>query len=475
MKERVIYLKDLFYYICRKWRIALILMLVFALVLNFYGWYRAKKAADASASSHRDELEALRENLTEKQIFDAEDRARNYFVYYRQYLDQGQYMENSVYFKLDPTAVPVFRAEYLAENWAGRSGGASESGSEPVADVLIALRAVAESDEVLDRIAEVLDMQDRKQYVRELYNTEAVGSGMTVTVYGETEVKAKKAGAVLVDVLKEAAEELPDSLKDESVILLGTRCYTAADPKVGGDQEKAIAHSAVLENIMNASGNNLPSAAKSYYEALLNDNMNEVVPESGDESKKIGKVFPKWIIVGLLLGFLLYVVCAALIYILSEKIKTAEEVEEYFGIRVLSQVKCCTKRKNFLDRFVDWIFTKKQLIFDEEDGVRSILDRIVYRAGYEDGEQLLLCTDAGDETANSIAAKLVVGLEEKGVQARIKEDVFVSPAMMEILRSAKGVIFFKHLGKSAYTSLMKELDAIRDADAVLVGSVILRD
>ncbi|MBQ6036201.1 MAG: hypothetical protein IJL43_02710 [Lachnospiraceae bacterium] len=122
MKERVIYLKDLFYYICRKWRIALILMLVFALVLNFYGWYRAKKAADASASSHRDELEALRENLTEKQIFDAEDRARNYFVYYRQYLDQGQYMENSVYFKLDPTAVPVFRAEYLAENWAGYRG-----------------------------------------------------------------------------------------------------------------------------------------------------------------------------------------------------------------------------------------------------------------------------------------------------------------------------------------------------------------
>ena len=479
MKERVIYLKDLFYYICRKWRIALILMLVFALVLNFYGWYRAKKAI--SVPTGNDVLEELRSGLSEKERFDAENRARNYSSYFQQYIAQSEYMEHSIYFNLDPTTAPTYTAVFYTDSTVGLGSGMGtvqvtgekSQTADQGAAVLFAVRSIIDSSEAMERAAEILGLQDQKQYVRELYKTRILGSNLTLTVHASSEEKAQNVGKALSALVQEKKDAFTELYGEYRLEMVDEQVFTGPDYEMIANQASVISRNASLENMMKATNDNLPSAARAYYNALLSGQAEEILPNEAAVPVKIKLLYPKWIIVGLILGLVLYFLAAAFVYIVSGKLRTAEEVRESFGVRVLSEVRASDRKKKGLDTLVEKAFGDGKRLLNVEAGVSAACERILYAVKPQ--EKLLLLCDEGSEAARKMMDASVKQLKEGGADASVECGNTADPHIFQKLREADAVVFFKHLGHCGHEDFIREKECVADAGKDVVGAVLLKD
>lgn len=477
MKERVIYLKDLFYYICRKWRIALILMLVFALVLNFYGWYRAKKAQLAGQMTTENRLIEKRAGLSEKEAFDAENRARNYASYYRQYLSQGEYMQNSVYFNLDATAVPTYTAVYHAETDMDSYIEIirdSDNERDYGADVLFAIRSVIESGEVEEKAAAAVGMIDKKQYIRELYTVTITGANLTLTVHAPSEEQASAIGSVISEEIDARKDEFRDIYGDYQIEKVGEQTFTNRDDEMARNQVTVINRNSALENMMKATGDNLSQSAKSYYMDLINTQAEEIVPDEGKRPLSLKKIYPKWIAVGLVAGIVVFAIFLAVVYILSDRIKTPEEVEECAGVPVLAAVREGKKPLRGIDHLLDRLFYGKSPAFSTEEGLQAIKDRIVFRKEHRPGEKVVLSVDQDDSDAAVFAEKLKLSFS--GIlEARVQENFANSTAFMENMKDIDGIILVKRLKNSRFATLVKEYHAAEMANVKILGAVLLKD
>lgn len=474
MKERVIYLKDLFYYVCRKWRVALVMMLLFAVAFNFYGWYRAKAAAESIDVSAEDTLNALKEGLTERQIMDAEDRARNYCSYYRQYMDLGDYMDHSVYFKLNPSAVPTYEAVYYVEETAKPQAALSDNSSGETSDVLYAFASYVGSDEVRDRIGAAMEMQDRIQYISELYLAEVSGNTLKLTVFAEDEAKAKNAGEALKTAIEEKQDSFRDIYGEYTLFLVSEHSCTAADPRIIEGHSKVTSRNVELESIMQSTGNNLPSAAKKYYEALLDRDSSEIIDDTSKKSTpRISLLRPKWILIGLVLGGVLFVLFYAFRYVFSNRIQTAEELEDYYGIPVLSRVRS-GKTGTCIDKAVRRLFTRHEVLFDPETGVKTAAEEMLFFSSKE-RPSLIICSDGARPEEIEFVEALAKALKENGAAVSTFQNIYRSVASVKTLSEADGIVYIRSLRRSMRSALEAELKEAGKVGTKVIGAVALSD
>ena len=478
MKERVIYLKDLFFVLCKKWRIAVIVMLAFAVLMNFYAWNNAKKAQSA-AGTQGPALDELRSELTEKEILDAEQRAEIYAGYYQQYAALAEYMEKSVYFKLDPKAAPTYSALFYADQTGGAGNTVvvdGSSGSNNTAElisganVLYALNEVINGEETEEKAAAALQMSEERQYVRELYRTEIIGSNLLLTVHAATEADAEKIGKLISDQVESKSKDFNEIYGDYTVTKVEERTYTGADAVLLADISSVISRNSSLESIMKTNRDNVPDAEKNYYNALVEYVAEESMPDSAVQPQKSVKlVYPKWIVVGLFLGLVIYLLAAVLGYVLSDKIKTSEEVYEYFGIPLLAEIQDGKRTK------IDVAFSKNKPVFDPEKGTDVAVDRVLYRKDRKEGENLLIMTESDDERVNKVTQMLSEKLNHLNEVSVVEKNLTSSENQMQILGTTDCVIITERLRKTSYDSFLREVNAAKEAGTEIVGAVVIRD
>ena len=471
MKERVIYLKDLFYMLCRKWVIAVVVMLVFALLMDAYAWNGARKEAESTAANlEKNTLKELQGALSEREISEVEQRVENYLNYYQQYMALSEYMEKSIYFNLDPKAVPTYYALFYAdieEEQVPSAAGGQKANQNTDADVLYAVNEIIQSEEVEKKVAEALGISEGAQYARELYKANISGSNLFLTVYAATESDAQMIGQIISGEVEEKGQDFRDIYGDYTLVKVEERVYTGAASAVASDINAVISRDSSIESILRTcGGDNLSKDAKAYYNELLNYEEEASKPAA---KKTVGKVYPKWILVGLLLGLLAYIVVAAFVYILSDKIKTPEEVEEYFGIPVLAEIR--SKKADWLDK----AFTGKRVVFDAEEGTNAVIDRVLYRSGRKEGERLMITAEADSESVEEIARLLSEKLGSLKEETTFEKGMSSSGDIMQKLQNADGIMMIVLLRKSAYGPFLREMNAAKEAETKVIGAVVLRD
>ncbi len=475
MKEKTIYLKDLLRDVLKKWRVLPVFIVLLALLMNAYGWYRVRRA-EASREPEKtavSEVERTRAVLSPKEIADAEERAEAYRIYYEQYQETHEHMKRSVLFNMDPSAVPSYKAVLYCE-LTDVDADPEGTDTDTLADVMVGICSVIESRETQKMVSDIFGLPDDQGLVRELYKTSTENGSLILKVYGRTEEEAKKAGeAIIAEVLKKesALEEIYGPIR---ITLVGARLTTHQDTTVSDWQQKIISRRNTLESAMQTTGNNLSANAKKYYNALLNEDPEE--PEENQEDSKPAQaktklIYPKYLLFGVALGVAAWFIFFALAYLMKDRVRTREEVEEYYGVRVLSDIR--TKERKGVDGSIDRLFRKHAEVFDEADGLKASVDRILYGGKRPEGA-VLISYDKGDEKAAEIGGKLADALREKGQTAESAEAVTASTASMETLKKTGGLVFVKTLSESSADIFSRELRTVSDAGTDVLGAVLLR-
>ena len=273
-------------------------------------------------------------------------------------LEQDQtYMRESALMQLDPLAVPVSSRTYCLN-------------SEDDLEILCAwLTNYVNNGGYFDEIQDQLPILIERQYLQELVSsngstikevtnlteenyTTADDALISIYVMGDSEETAEQMATLVGEALELFDTVNADAITPHTLTLLnvdtGIRLRTDLQEKQNLVKNRIIANDAALQGKTNAFTEDQKAVYESVMELKTEENEVTDLTEKDETEQEI--VLPtfskKDVVIGVLIGLVIGVVLAALAYIFSGRLHTAEDIRNSIGIPVLTEMGSKKKWEN---------------------------------------------------------------------------------------------------------------------------------
>ena len=435
--DQVIDLKELFLYVCRKWRV-LIALVVLGVVLG--AGFGAYKSATETKNQEQTAVTEGKPNL-------------EYDLYLRLYRGEQKRIEESVYLNLEADQIYSANVRYLMKVKAQERLAVSEL-----------YNAILDGTEICDELIAAGELICTPQAVRELITIDATittdeedhASILAIEpmqVFLAVAAPSREACVAMLDVLDGRAQEICQYVADTYGATLDERLVSPCEKSVW-DSKLAQAKRQAVENL-----NGYKTKLTSIEKTLTEEEKAYYSPSNPSKSEKDGKTtWVKWaLIVGVVFG-MLGAGWYAVIYLLDGHVKNEDELLAY-GLHPFAVVKGSEERKkpNALDRLL-----MPKYRYQSDDYLAEALDVL-------DAENIVICGDLGDADIANHAQSV----------AETSQKLHVAPQMVESSKTqakakqADGVVLFVHLWKTKRADLEQEIRICQKIGARVLGVAII--
>lgn len=435
--DQVIDLKELFLYVCRKWRV-LIALVVLGVVLG--AGFGAYKSATETKNQEQTAVTEGKPNL-------------EYDLYLRLYRGEQKRIEESVYLNLEADQIYSANVRYLMKVKAQERLAVSEL-----------YNAILDGTEICDELIAAGELICTPQAVRELITIDATittdeedhASILAIEpmqVFLAVAAPSREACVAMLDVLDGRAQEICQYVADTYGATLVERLVSPCEKSVW-DSKLAQAKRQAVENL-----NGYKTKLTSIEKTLTEEEKAYYSPSNPSKSEKDEKTtWVKWaLIVGVVFG-MLGAGWYAVIYLLDGHVKNEDELLAY-GLHPFAVVKGSEERKkpNALDRLL-----MPKYRYQSDDYLAEALDVL-------DAESIVICGDLGDADIANHAQSV----------AETSQKLLVAPQMVESAKTqakakqADGVVLFVHLWKTKRADLEQEIRICQKIGARVLGVAII--
>ncbi len=358
-------------HLLKSWWKMLIAMIVFGILFGGYSYYKNAKAIEAkeSAASVQDTQENAMENdavpTSAEEILDnagLNEKAADEVLYYtnkyyynqKQYERQFDYLENSILMQIDPNQVWTVTLSYDLS--------VSQAASANRSDSLLGTAYLAQikTEEVYQKMGEVLDVETENYYLAELIEGTVVDNyidGQMIDDKEEIKIviqyKDQAGCEAMAQVIKEQMTQSKQTVTAmngaHTVTLVGENVECKADAGLLNEQRNNINTLGAISDNVVAARNNIESSEEGvfkelveYYEMSDGDTGNipeteKIQEEQAVTEKEKPGISKKYVALGLLLGLFLVAAYEGCKYFFSSKLKQASELEKGYGLAVYDQ------------------------------------------------------------------------------------------------------------------------------------------
>lgn len=468
--------KEFFWRIAEQWKaivvVALILMLLFSGV-NYLIAASNQDTEEAEYGSQEEVLESLSINDREMVLSVLKEKAA------RDKLQE--YIKNSPYMNLDPYRVNTVNMSWLITS------------EESINKQLIAayVNELA-SYKLADAVNKSWGSPYNSENIRELLsvksnipvNTEAELNGnlITITLYVPGENDGKVAIDAINDIVASVNTKLTDAIGAHEIQALTKEQTVTSDLTLAEEQFSHYSRFYNISNQLNSFSKILTEGQNAAYATI--SQINEAVDESEgdqemimpDNNKNAGPFCPKNMIIGFVLGGVLYVLIYMVYFILSGKITSPSVLEESYGLRTLGEWNS-GKRKGlwaFLlnDRFIYKLHHKGHLDMDTE--LKRANESIVNAFdGKEDGKLLLVSENKSEEDVQNYIGSLTKMLGESGIvtdfaKVNVRDGLLLGES---ILKKNENTVIIADKNKSKIRDVKEVLDKCMYCDVPVIGVI----
>lgn len=398
MEEREINLKHLFFSICKKWKQILVCALIGAIVCGAYGYHKGKavvKVIDEEKLIQKEEALAKRQAYLENSVF---MRNPNAEIWQRTLqIDISVNNENSKnLMKVFETYANALRSEELYK--------------------LIAKEVGEESPEY---IYELISMT--------YYNKDGDYYSFKNDLQGNTILSFMVMLRGLDDKYTlRIADILENFIKKQKLI----------------NSEYICQHNIDIFNICSVITGNYLEKYSTVEKEL--SNLEKELTQLKVSNNKPYKSLKKWIVLGLLVGSFILIGYYTMLYILSDKLHEANEIESLWGIK--------TWRRNA----------------GEDDNLKEILKAIILTK-----EEYSIIMAAGTYITDNLKAIVNEANNDlKKEKTVIYEDVINNPAAIKALSNANAVILLETEEKSKISDIAREVKLFMQNNIPVIGCVV---
>ena len=459
--EQEIDLIDLCRQILKKWKLIIAFVLIGLVIGSAVGYVKSAKVVEVETgetvvdeASITSDIESLKEKLSAREITEVEMAVNSYNYYKKLYANKEKYINSSIRMQLDADKVPTLVASYLISDYYKVSYPEIEEVNN-INNIVAVYYKALNDEKVIAKVAKALGNGVAENYVKELYGVGLeANSILNITVTARNEEECKKVLGVLMKEL-ETQITTATSLYNHNIEYLNTYFSVNVNTSILSEQQTQVDALKNLQNVMLTVGNSLTADQKALYTKLIDDDTAEEteVTEVVETEKTVVRSFDiKYAVLGLLAGAFIVVLWICLKYILSQTIKTKEDISELFKVSVLGIMK------------------------DGEDGELGMITAGVgLGAQKADLKKLYAISTIGDNTVSAITNQVVDAVKQNYSELSVEcgNSVLIDPASLAKLAESDGVIMVEKLRTSKYEDIAKELELAKNYGVKVLGCVVV--
>lgn len=488
MNEREISLVDLMVEILLHWRGIIILMVIGGVLLGAFSYTRSaqsiQQAAEMEKLDHEeidtaDALKKAEEGLTEVQVNNV-----NYALYYEKLCREKElYVEQSVLMQID--ADNVHRADMTFM--------VSSDDLERSYNLEMVYEDFARSSELLELLGE--KCQVPVAMIGEIYSMPRSSAGtmkgsdtFRVTIMHYDEKVCQELAQTIVDYIKQKHGALVREMGEHEITVLNQSVGTLSSADVLNSQNSTRNDILSLQSSAARVKDAFTEEEERYYNLLVTPGNEGKEDEDGDEAEDENidaagaetaaapRVSMKYVLLGMIFAAFVYAFILFMIYVLNNKLRATDQLQELYNIPQLGQIPEGEKKKKVLD-FVDkWILTLRywnQRKFTPEEALNLTAVAVKMAAGKEALDTVCLMGCDLKAQAMEDCEKIKEILSREKVEARILDNVLYDAEAMEKLEEVKGVVLVEKAGSTLYTEIAQELELLKRQDIKVLGGVIV--
>ena len=493
-EETEIDLAELLFYCLKKWRIIIVCMILFGLLLGGYQFADtvSENAVSASAVTADEETQtdageedaqeadgtadmtAALSEYTDDALSETKDGVIPYYVAgiaeKEAYLEELQtYMDTSVLMSLDPYCVDMAKVSCFIdtedENLTDTLTAAYES---YVRDGALAA-ALSDADLTEADLSSLLQFDGDMTAVETNEEDALVISGAQSGVFTVTAAAADAdMASVYADVLEEKLESLAAELSES----VGAHTLTILSVQLTqGASDEILAAQSDVRTQYSTTLTELQTLRTNYSTAI--DDIDTATASAAYVRQNPLKAALKYGIIGLAAGLFIAVVILVLVYLLGGKLRSVSGFRELYGLSLLGRLtKLCGKKRlfGFIDRLIERIEEGAYFTMTCDEQVKIAAANIRTAAKNEGVTHLMIAGSLKAEEAQLLYTRLAAELADLEISAYSR--IVFSASALEELDGYDGIVFLERQNVS-FTRLIDEERALAaDRGIRILGAVV---
>ena len=473
--ERTIHIRDLFYTLCQRWRSLIICLIIGAVVLGAYGWWKSGGESYITPG----QAETMGNNLGQERKGVIESFASEIIVSTRQMIQQTQYNQESSLMQLDPFHLYVYELNYYIDDTAEEETGTSRSFA-----IAQAYLAKLQENYLGQKVTAVMEGEygsERKDFYESPQLIQVDKGNLEDGVLTFRLYYSEEGNKEDVNALKEAIQAFRGIVQAEigrhNMILLGESGFQYADMDIMYMQEaNAKRIHDLSERIEDIKKTVTKSEEEKYLQYLIDHaDFNNADGEKGTIVKTQRHLSKKYILVGAILGLIVAAIVIIIKYITTNTIKSAKEIEEDFDLQLLGSFEGKSPfyqhRKTKLDQ---WLRKKKNRTKGQmpaEEMAEVIATKIKIEAEKADLHQICL---AVDKKVSDNTAFLDSLMEKIGDNPAVKiiRNIPEQPDGLEVMAGMDGAVLVGQVDRSGFDDLKTICDLCRNYSVKMIGTIV---
>lgn len=447
--EQEIDLKDLLFAVLYRWRLILVIAVLFAVLLGGYRLvttYRAQTNPQVLAEAQDAYQKALEIYENDAAIIDSDMQTLMSDVE-----EQMDYMDHSVLMNMNPYNV-----------WEAKTAFFVRPEIESAPDMMY--QSLGYADAILQTYALSLSGSDFRQevadqagielpYLNELIAITSENNLLTLQVRYEEEEGARMIMDYLVDGVKQFRREIADSVGDHVI----TKVSSSVDSVVDLDLIEA-------------------QEGRQQRLTLLNDNLKQKqteldsLTEPEDMSAPAASALKsgiKYGVLGGVLGAFMVVFFVCVVFLMSDKLYSAKQLKSYCGVKILGTLPLPSGRKGAVDRWLNRLEGRAVPGAEENEYALAAVNILNYAGNVK---TLLVAGTAEPEKVSGVAEQLSSRLP--GIQVVPAGNMLQDSETLKKLPECDGVVLVEQCRRSAYGQVKAEVEKATDLRKPVIGCVV---
>ncbi len=464
MENRELNIWDMFWFICTKWRKIIISMIVFAIVLGAFSYYRSYMAVQAELQKQTEtELKDIELSEEEKYYVDS------YLGYKDVYDKQVEYNAESKIMNLKANEFYLLSLNYYIDN--------DYIVEYPMVNKFNNVNAIsyAYKSIIADAgLGEAVDCNNEYGAIEAEEN-----AVFTISIYGESEEECYALSEQVKGIVKEAYSTVEKQFGEHKVYDIAETCVLTSDIDMLDFQKMSIdklnAYGKLVMDMEAKFTANAKLYVELYEKQMKKENDSQIGADRESLTLKAG-VSKKYILLGAIIGAFLAVGLYALGYIFNSKIQYEDDFQKLYGLHVIGKVKSENKKKlfAFLDSFIDKMRNANMVVLSEEERINMLIGALLLQAKNHNLKELVLSGRLYTDKQKELVKRISSDLKENGIGVKCTDSVLYDIKALEQNEQAKNIVLVECAGSAKYEWIKQEIMNNRFCGVEILGAVIIK-
>ncbi len=466
-------IRDLFFFCLSRWRVLIIWFIIGAILGAGFGIYKNKKEA---SGIYQDETTLL-SGLSEEQIANSKAAAASLIYYVNLYENQVDYIQNSVFQKLNPYAINTVELKYQVK--------LNDEKSTPEKNTAMVQAYI--SSIFGEKIEEALSNEFPNEEKLFLYYDRTVvvdialqDQGIfTVSIYNDDKENLAKVSNAVKKVIEQSKAEVDNKFGSTTISLIGEVNMVKSDEGMYVAQQDNISSLNEIKDNIEEINKNLTPRELAYVEYLVFHNCESsfidiAIDTSAPPSSKRLIISKKWILLGAMGMLILALLCIIVKYVVSGKLRNSIDLEEEVGIQLISTFDDETSEKKSHQTKLDKVIRAKRIGRQNRsrdadiDLTATKLAMAAERMGFKK-----ICIAVGtDVEADTSFIEAVIKACDKA-EIVVARDIAKNAEAIRTMSDVDGLVLLEQMDKSKYSHIASEFQLCESYGVNVIGAIVV--